>query len=337
MNNIISLNCKNCGAKLVYDEKEDKYICESCDSEFLIDRTNREDTFTVKANILTGYNGTASEITVPRGIKIIGADVFKGMETVISVSLPDSVVSVEDGAFEDCTGLKSVSFPDGIKKIGKRAFKNSGLKTVVLPEGIDSIGEESFMQCEALVSAKLPRNPELIYQRTFKLCKNLTDVSLDLNDFCLSFRPSIEAARNGDKRSTLFDAFQATPFFTKLQGSFSNRICIKCGSEINSSGNCENCGSVYPDAQKKGCYIATAVYGSYNCPEVWTLRRYRDEVLSEKILGRAFIRVYYSFSPLAVRMFKKNGRISALTKKLLDGIVCSLNKKGIRNAPYSNG
>jgi len=25
-----------------------------------------------------------------------------------------------------------------------------------------------------------------------------------------------------------------------------------------------------------GCYIATAVYGSYNCPEVWTLRRYRD-------------------------------------------------------------
>ena len=39
-----------------------------------------------------------------------------------------------------------------------------------------------------------------------------------------------------------------------------------------------------------GCYIATAVYGSYDCPEVWTLRRFRDEVLRESVLGRLFIR-----------------------------------------------
>ena len=25
------------------------------------------------------------------------------------------------------------------------------------------------------------------------------------------------------------------------------------------------------DKTKKGCYIATAVYGSYDCPQVWTL------------------------------------------------------------------
>lgn len=27
---------------------------------------------------------------------------------------------------------------------------------------------------------------------------------------------------------------------------------------------------------RKGCYVATCVYGSYDCPEVWTLRRFRD-------------------------------------------------------------
>ena len=38
-----------------------------------------------------------------------------------------------------------------------------------------------------------------------------------------------------------------------------------------------------------GCYVATAVYGSYDCPQVWTLRRFRDDTLAETWYGRAFI------------------------------------------------
>lgn len=37
---------------------------------------------------------------------------------------------------------------------------------------------------------------------------------------------------------------------------------------------------------KRGCYVATAVYGSYDCPEVWTLRRFRDERLAQTWNGR---------------------------------------------------
>lgn len=37
-----------------------------------------------------------------------------------------------------------------------------------------------------------------------------------------------------------------------------------------------------------GCYVATAVYGSYDCPQVWTLRRFRDYTLAETWYGRAF-------------------------------------------------
>ena len=46
-----------------------------------------------------------------------------------------------------------------------------------------------------------------------------------------------------------------------------------------------------------GCYIATAVYGSYDCPEVWTLRRYRDNELAKTWYGRAFIHSCYAISP----------------------------------------
>lgn len=52
--------------------------------------------------------------------------------------------------------------------------------------------------------------------------------------------------------------------------------------------------------QKEGCYIATAVYGSYECTQVRVLRRYRDNVLYGHFLGRAFIRVYYIISPFLI-------------------------------------
>ena len=47
------------------------------------------------------------------------------------------------------------------------------------------------------------------------------------------------------------------------------------------------------DAFLAGCYVATCVYGSYDCPQVWTLRRFRDDTLGSTWYGRTFIRVYY--------------------------------------------
>ena len=90
------------------------------------------------------------------------------------------------------------------------------------------------------------------------------------------------------------------------------------------------------DYSSGGCYIATAVYGSYNCPEVWTLRRYRDLSLSKSFLGKRFIRIYYSTSPTVVRLFGKNKWFTAVIKKLLDRIVSNLNQKGYSSDLYTD-
>lgn len=52
-----------------------------------------------------------------------------------------------------------------------------------------------------------------------------------------------------------------------------------------------------------GCHVATCVYGSHDCPQVWSLRRFRDDTLAKNIFGRAFIRTYYAISPTIVRWF----------------------------------
>ncbi len=88
--------------------------------------------------------------------------------------------------------------------------------------------------------------------------------------------------------------------------------------------------------QKKGCYIATCVYGSYDCPPVWTLRRYRDDVLDSTWLGKKFIRMYYSISPVLVRFFGKTWVFKAFFKRILDELVKKLQTNGIIDEPYND-
>ncbi len=42
------------------------------------------------------------------------------------------------------------------------------------------------------------------------------------------------------------------------------------------------------------CFVATAVYGDGDAPEVKLLRNFKDRVLKKKRLGRSFINFYYS-------------------------------------------
>lgn len=89
-----------------------------------------------------------------------------------------------------------------------------------------------------------------------------------------------------------------------------------------------------PPVKSNGCYIATAVYGSYDCPQVWTLRRYRDYTLATTRLGRWFIHLYYAISPTLVRWFGKNNWFISNWKRILDRKVKQLNEKGVSNLPY---
>lgn len=84
------------------------------------------------------------------------------------------------------------------------------------------------------------------------------------------------------------------------------------------------------------CYIATAVYGSYNCPEVWTLRRFRDNTLASTWYGRAFIRTYYAISPTLVKWFGHTAWFRKLWRGKLDKLVDTLQKHGVESTPYED-
>lgn len=94
---------------------------------------------------------------------------------------------------------------------------------------------------------------------------------------------------------------------------------------------------VYSNVNKKdGCYVATCVYGSYDCPQVWVLRRFRDEYLAKNWFGRAFISTYYAISPTIVRIFGDLSIFKNFWKMVLDKWTNFLRKRGYSDTPYQD-
>ncbi len=85
-----------------------------------------------------------------------------------------------------------------------------------------------------------------------------------------------------------------------------------------------------------GCYVATCVYGSYDCPEVWTLRRFRDNALAKHYWGRLFIGAYYAVGPTLVKWFGNSNWFVHICRLALDKIVVKLQLKGFEDSPYED-
>jgi len=82
-----------------------------------------------------------------------------------------------------------------------------------------------------------------------------------------------------------------------------------------------------PAAQKKGCFVATACYGSYEAPEVVELRRFRDDVLLRSRLGRSGVVLYYGISPPIARMIGRCRLLQVLVRKTLVGPAVNLARR----------
>lgn len=116
---------------------------------------------------------------------------------------------------------------------------------------------------------------------------------------------------------------------------FDNPYQVYLGYKITLKMTQDDINSLQRD-NNQGCYIATSVYGSYDCPEVWTLRRFRDFTLSKYKLGRLFIKLYYKFSPFIVKTLGNNRVFHKTSKWFLDKFIGKLHIKGYEELPYED-
>lgn len=75
------------------------------------------------------------------------------------------------------------------------------------------------------------------------------------------------------------------------------------------------------------CYIATAVYGSYDAPEVCTLRIFRDKYLAKRGWGQYIINFYYRYSPKLANKIRCDNKLNLIFRFLLNMFVRKLSSK----------
>jgi hypothetical protein len=97
-----------------------------------------------------------------------------------SYTLPNSVTSSGDYAFDGCRGLASVTIPEGVTNIEYHAFNGcSGLTAVTIPESVTSIKDAAFHGCSGLISVTIPERVTSIGNNVFNNCCGLTNINVD--------------------------------------------------------------------------------------------------------------------------------------------------------------
>ena len=133
----------------------------------------------IRKGAFSNYCETVISITIPDSVTSIGSYAFNSCSSLTSVTIPNSVTSIGDSAFINCTSLKSVIIGNSVTSIGEETFRYcSSLTSVTIPNSVTSIGRYAFCKCTSLKNITIPDSVTSIGNYAFRNCTSLTSVTI---------------------------------------------------------------------------------------------------------------------------------------------------------------
>lgn len=344
MNELI---CEMCGSNEVIKD-EGLFICQSCGTKYSVNEARR---------MMTGET-----VSIEGTVKIDSSSELNNLYEVArrakntdnaenAINYYSQILAKDPNSWE--AQFYTVYFRARNCKLGEIAIEASNLSQNIDPvlrlikdSDIDSYNQKQIVE---EIYDRLHHISQSFYKSTEDYFDNMSAEMQ--NRFCNDVVTKAISITNiyytfGDKAiEILGDEFKKiatqswkngvamhTDFFHLIGNKNQNRVIINQYVDKIKAND-----PSYKQPSKKrgrGCYVATSVYGSYDCPEVWTLRRFRDNILSNHILGRAFIKSYYATSPTLVKYLGDKKIFNMIFEPILNKFVKKLNEKGIESTYY---
>ena len=128
-----------------------------------------------------------------------------------SVTIPQSVTSIGDGAFAECEKLDSLTINDAATSIGDWAFDECYvLSSLSLGKNITTIGDYAFYDCRILNNVTIPQSVTSIGDHAFEFCYNMDtltikDAATSIGEYAFSHCESLKTLSLGENITTIGD------------------------------------------------------------------------------------------------------------------------------------
>ena len=353
---LVDVNCPNCGAAIQLDQNREEGFCSYCGSKVIVQEaikkvkignsgnlfnylqlaesaynSNNEDeclTYANKALEIDPQNSCAW-IWKMKAVDCMGTinnhlrlDEYResGLKAIESANGDEAVIddvyrhflSKAKWALEICD--KDIHNTDNVKRYYNSKLKldstNASEKTHDFDNdiitGINNIADKA-VDLKNCVSVEFIKKYELCMKYVVDMANSYVSISEGINTRLNIYGYSLSDNAITARKDVLKLIKKDLP-----ESLFANVDESKINNEKKDGG---------------GCYIATAVYGSYDAPEVLVLRQFRDNILSATALGRLFIKIYYRLSPPIANRLKNAKHINGFVRSILDKWVNNLKEK----------
>ena len=122
--------------------------------------------------------GSMVSVSLPETLLTVGESCFMSSDALRSITIPNSVRSIGLGAFTACKNLLRVTLGRGLQRIGGQAFREcSSLSSIVIPDGVKKIEYLTFSDCANLMEITIPHTVTVIENHAFANCNILSRVT----------------------------------------------------------------------------------------------------------------------------------------------------------------
>ena len=210
-------------------------------------------------------------VILPNTLTAIGTQAFC-LSSLVSISIPASVETIEGGAFFRCTALQTVTFEKGSKlktikngSIWSGVFEScTSLTTIEIPASVETIGYDAFFGCSSLKTVTFEKGSKLktVETNVFIYCTSLTSIEIpasveEIERNAFSGCTSLQTVtfEKGSKLKTI-------GYFAFINCTSLTTIEIPASVETIRGGAFSDCTSLKTVTFEKGSQLLT-VYGYY--------------------------------------------------------------------------